>query len=137
MSASAPPKTFQLISTLLSAGILAGAGGDGSASERQKAQRLSTFQVLMPVSRLALLRCSLARWDRRIVSSDIGVFLPEVAGDDVGGAVGVVVAQLVSPANRRGELVVEVLVDLFVGRQQHHLVADVGEVPLDQKSAVF
>src|SRR5688572_4186474 len=113
MSASLPPNTFQVISTLLSVGIFAGAGGDGSASDKQNAQRLSTFHVLMPVSRLALLSCSLARCDRRIVSSDIG-FLPEVSGDDLGGAGGVVVAQFVGSADRRGELAVEVLVDFFV-----------------------
>jgi hypothetical protein len=48
-----PPKTSQLISRLLSAGILIGGGAVGSASDVQSPQRASTFMCSMPVCRLS------------------------------------------------------------------------------------
>ena len=58
-----PPKTCQVISTLLSAGIGTGDGGDFSARERHKAQRQRTFQFWILVIRLSLISWSLAGWE--------------------------------------------------------------------------
>src|SRR4051812_39652184 len=129
-SASAPPKTFQLISTELSAGIFAGAGTDSSASDRHRAHLLRTFQFLIPVSRFERVSWSFARCDSLIVSSDIADLPPEVAVDDPCSAGGVVVLQLIATADRRFEGGEKRLVDFLVGGKKDHLVARVREVAL-------
>lgn len=58
-----PPKVDQDISTLLSAGMGTGEGGEGSARDRQSAQRQSTFQFEILVTRLSLMSWSLAVWE--------------------------------------------------------------------------
>src|SRR5690554_2061116 len=61
-----PPKTCQLISTLLSAGISTSGGTVGSRRDKQKAQRHKIFQFLMPVLPFSLDNWSLAVLDNLI-----------------------------------------------------------------------
>src|SRR5690606_30455624 len=66
-----PPKTFQLISTLLSAGTLVGGGTLGSARETHSAQRQRTFHCSIPVTRLSFISCSFACCETLMCSIDI------------------------------------------------------------------
>src|SRR5687767_9398168 len=99
-AASGPAKTFQVISTELSAGIFDGAGTESSARDRHSAQLLRTFQFLMPVSRLARESCSLPRCDNLMLSSDIRDLPPEVASHNTSAPRDIIVLQLVCSTDR-------------------------------------
>ena len=64
-----PPKTCQVIARLLSAGMAMDDGMEGSANERQSAQRQSMFQVGIWVMRLSLMSWSLAAWENLMRST--------------------------------------------------------------------
>ena len=92
-----PPKTAQLISRLLSVGMGTGEGMEGSARDRQRAQRQRRFQVGILVTRLSLISWSLPVLESLMRSRGA---LPEVSFFD-GGVAGVeVVVEAVFPGDR-------------------------------------
>lgn len=67
MSDISPPKTFQVSSTLLSAGMGTGEGMLASARERQNPQRQRMFHWSILVWRRSFSSWSLAVWDSLMV----------------------------------------------------------------------
>lgn len=114
MSAAGPPKVDHDISTLDSLPISWPAGGEDSANDTQSAQRQSTFQFLIPVRRLSVVKWILARSSTRTTST-MADLLTEVAPLYECASFGLVEVQPITGTNIRKETLEMFADNLLVG----------------------